>query len=347
MKEQLREYMLQQLQALVGIDSTTGFCYAVEAYIKKQFEEMGYAVKTFNRGGLLIDLGGSGEGIVLSAHADDIGLMVRRILPDGTLQVVQVGGLRPEYADLANVRVHTRAGAVYTGTVRRKESSIHVNPIEKFSRETSGGYDTNLVVVLDKKVSTEAETLALGIRCGDIIALEPNFMLADDGYIKSRFLDDKACVALLMTLAREAAQGNLSLSRHTYVHIAVTEETGMGAAYGLPEDITEFLALDIGCVSPGQYSSEHKACICARDARWPYDYSLISKLCRTGDENGINYAIDIYNPSYGSDVAGVLASGRDVRGGVVGPGVLTTHGYERTNICALENTYGLIEAYIR
>lgn len=347
MNQELQQYMLGQLEKLMGIDSTTSCCYEIEKYIKGEFESMGYAVKTFNRGGLLIDLGGDGEGIVLSAHADDIGLMVRRILPNGTLMVLPVGGVRPEYADLANVRVHTRAGKVYTGTIRRKSSCTHTNPIEEFRKETAGGYDSNLVLVLDKEVSTEADVTALGIRCGDIVAIEPNFMFADDGYIKSRFLDDKACVAILMTMAKAAAEKKLTPARHTYVHIAVTEETGMGAAYGLPEDITEFIALDIGCVAPGQYSSEHKACICARDARWAYDYSLISKLSETGDKNGIDYAIDIYYPHYGSDVSGVLASGRDVRGVVVGPGVLTTHGYERTNVKALDNTYGLIEAYIR
>lgn len=347
MNQELQQYMLAQLEKLMGIDSTSGFCYAVEEYIKGEFEKMGYAVKTFNRGGLLIDLGGEGDGIVLSAHADDIGLMVRRILAGGTLQVVTIGGLRHEYADLANVRVYTRCGKVYTGTVRRKSSSIHVNPIENFSKETAGGYDKNLVIVLDKAVTTEAETLALGVRCGDIVALEPNFILADDGYIKSRFLDDKACVAVLMAMAKTAAEKKLAPRRHTWVHISVTEEIGMGAAYGLPEDITEFIALDIGCVAPGQYSSEHKACICAHDARWAFDYRLISQLCETGDKNGIDYAVDIYYPHYGSDVTGVLASGRDVRATVVGPGVLTTHGYERTNVKGLENTYDLLEAYIR
>lgn len=347
MNGELQQYMLGQLERLMGIDSTTSCCYEIEKYIKGEFESMGYAVQTFNRGGLLIDLGGDGEGIVLSAHADAIGLMVRRILPDGTLTVLPVGGVRPEYADLANVRVYTRAGAVYTGTVRRKSSCVHTIQPDAFKKGTLGGFDENLVVTLDKNVSTEADVTALGIRCGDIVAIDPNFAFADDGYIKSRFLDDKACVAVLMAMAKAAAEKQLKPARHTWVHISVTEETGMGAAYGLPEDITEFIALDIGCVAPGQYSSEHKASICARDARWAYDYRLISGLCEAGDKNGVDYAVDIYYPSYGSDVSGVLASGRDVRGAVVGPGVRTTHGYERTNVKALDNTYDLLAAYIR
>ena len=182
MNGELQQYMLGQLERLMGIDSTTSCCYEIEKYIKGEFESMGYAVQTFNRGGLLIDLGGEGEGIVLSAHADAIGLMVRRILPDGTLTVLPVGGVRPEYADLANVRVYTRAGAVYTGTVRRKSSCVHTIQPDAFKKSTLGGFDENLVVTLDKNVSTEADVTALGIRCGDIVAIDPNFAFADDGY---------------------------------------------------------------------------------------------------------------------------------------------------------------------
>ncbi|MBQ9535325.1 MAG: M42 family metallopeptidase [Clostridia bacterium] len=344
MKKKYSTYMMKQLEKLLAIDSTSGFCYEIQEYLDKEFRSMGYAPKSFNRGGLLVDLGGRGPGIVVTAHADDIGLMVRRIKPNGHLSVVMLGGLFATQSERANVRVHTRDGRVYTGFVQNENPSAHVKPQNK--RNETPDYDTNTEIVLDEHVSTEEEVKALGIRCGDIVALDPQLVITPSGFVKSRFLDDKSCVAALLAYAKMLKEEKKTPARHVYAHISVTEEVSMGANYGMPEDMEEMLALDIGCAGPQQYTTEDCVAICAKDARWPYDYGMISRLIEAAEKNKIKYAVDIFHPSYGSDALGALGAGYDVRAVVIGPGVLATHGYERTTIAAMEHTHDLIDAYI-
>ena len=57
-------------------------------------------------------------------------------------------------------------------------------------------------ILLDEPVSTKAETLALGIQTGDIIAMDPRTVITESGYIKSRFLDDKLSASILLGIAK-------------------------------------------------------------------------------------------------------------------------------------------------
>ncbi|MBQ7655457.1 MAG: hypothetical protein IJS41_03005 [Clostridia bacterium] len=243
-------YTLNAFQALLGIDSTTGQFREVQNWIVEEAKRLGYAPRETHKGGVIVDLGGEGDPLVISAHLDDIGLMVRKINADGTLNVCNVGGLYPFYCVTENVRVYTGDGQVYTGTVCRTPNSVHVT--EEELRATPGDYRKNVCVVLDMPVHSSAETRALGVETGDMIALEPRFTLSN-GYIKSRFVDDKACVAVLLNVMKTIKERNLTLRRKVYAYFACYEEIGHGTTY-LPADTKDFLALDI---APSVLLSEH------------------------------------------------------------------------------------------
>ena len=337
-----QKYCMDTFQALLNIDSTTGQFREIQNRVIEESKRLGYSPQVTHKGGVLVDLGGTGNPLVITAHLDDIGLMVRHINADGTLNVCSVGGLYPFYCVSENVRVYTRDGQVYTGTVCRIPNSIHVS--EEELRQTLGDFRKNVCVVLDVPVKSAADTRALGVETGDIIALEPRFTMSG-GYIKSRFVDDKACAAVLLAVMKTLKEKQLPLNRKVIAYFACYEEIGHGTAY-LPEGVRDILALDIAPTGPDQNSEEHLVSIFAKDSRFPYHYEMTSELREAARKHGIPYVMDIFTPHYGTDGDGSVLAGYDIRHAAIGPGTSNSHGYERTHIDGLAGAYALTLAYI-
>ena len=333
---------LDTFQKLLAIDSTTGQYQAIEAWTAEEIRRMGYEPYCTHKGGVIADLGGEGDALAVTAHLDDIGLMVRRVNGDGTLNVCPVGGLYPFYCVTENVRVYTGEGKVYTGTVCRTPNSIHVT--EEELRTVQGDFRSNVCVVLDENVKTAEDTRKLGIETGDYIALEPRFTVSG-GYIKSRFIDDKACAAVLLEAMRSLKEQGLKPRRKVYAYFACYEEIGHGTAW-LPEDVKDVLALDIAPTGPDQNSEEHRVSVFAKDSRFPYHSGMAAELRETAKKAGVDYVMDVFTPHYGSDGDGSVLAGYDIRHGCIGPGTANSHGYERTHVDGLRNTYDLLMAYL-
>ena len=335
-------YYLAQLQALLAIDSTTGQFREIQDYLTGELDRLGYSYTLCRKGGVIAAFGGEEEPLAITAHLDDIGLMVRAVNADGTLQVCPVGGLYPFYCTGMNVRLQTRFGLQYTGTVCRKPASIHVTEDEL--RKTLPDYRTNVCVVLDEPVRSAADTRALGVETGDMIALEPRFTRAGD-YLKSHFLDDKACVALLLALMKELKDAGLQPRRKLYAYFAAYEEIGHGTSW-LPADTADILALDIAPTGPDQTSDEQKVSIFAKDTRFPYHWEMTNELVETARALGLDYAVDIFTPHYATDDDTSLIAGHDVRHAAIGPGTANSHGYERMHLDGIRNTYALLRGYL-
>ena len=335
-------YTLDTFQALLSVDSTTGQYRAIQEKAAELIRSLGFEPVLTRKGGVLADLGGEGEPLVITAHLDDIGLMVRKINPDGTLNVCPVGGLYPFYCVTENVRVYPAGGDVLTGTVCRTPNSVHVTEDEL--KKEHGDFRTNVCVVLDRPVKTAEDTRALGVETGDYIALEPRFTLSG-GYIKSRFVDDKACVAVLLNLMKAVREQGLKLKRKVIAYFACYEELGHGTTW-LPAGVQDILALDIAPTGPDQNSEEHKVSIFAKDSRFPYHSGMTAELRETAKAAGVDYVMDVFTPHYGSDGDGSVLAGYDIRHAAIGPGTANSHGYERTHIDGLRNTFDLAMAYI-
>ena len=336
------QYCLEQFENLLRIDSTTGLFREVQDYLIEEIGRLGFPVTVSHKGGLIADLGGEDNALAVTAHVDDIGLMVRKINPDGTLNVCSVGGLYPFYTVTENVRVHTREGKVFTGAVCRTPSSVHVT--EEELRSSLGDWRTNVCVVLDEPVSTADDTRALGIEAGDMIGLEPR-MTVSNGYIKSRFIDDKACAAVLLAAMKYIRDEGIVLPRRVLAYFSVYEEIGHGTSW-LPEGVKDILAIDIAPTGPDQTSDERKVSIFAKDSRYPYHWELTNELRAAAIQAGVDYVMDVFTPHYGSDGDTSIVAGYDVRHAAIGPGTSNSHGYERTHMDALKNTYGLLMAYL-
>ena len=336
------KYCVDSFRRLLDVDSTTGQYVEIENLVVKMCKELGYKSQRTHKGGVLVDLGGEGNTLVVTAHLDDIGLMVRHINADGTLNVCPVGGLYPFYCVTENVTVYTRDNEVYTGTICRIPNSIHVT--EEELRDVQPDFRKNVCVVLDNDVKCAADVEKLGIETGDFIALEPRFTMVN-GYIKSRFVDDKAAAAVLLTAMKAIRSGKVKLNRKVYAYFAMYEEIGHGTTW-LPEGIKDVLAIDIAPLGPDQNSDEKKVSIFAKDSRFPYHDVMTSELRACARKAKIAYVMDIFTPHYGTDADGSILAGYDIRHGAIGFGTANSHGYERTHIDGLKNTYLLLMEYI-
>ncbi|MCR5694413.1 MAG: M42 family metallopeptidase [Clostridia bacterium] len=336
------KYCINVFEKLIAVDSTTGQFEKIQKTVCDLIGEIGYKYTVTNKGGVIADLGGEGDSLLISAHLDDIGLMVRHINKDGTLNVCPVGGLYPFYCVTENVRIETRDGKTYTGSVCRIPNSIHVT--EEELRAQLPDFRTNVCVVLDNEVRSDEDVRKLGIDTGDMIALEPRFRM-ENGYLKSRFVDDKACAAVVLSLMKQMKDKGFVPSRKIYVYFAMYEEIGHGTVF-MPKDVKDYIAVDIAPLGPDQNSDEHKVSIFAKDSRFPYHWTLTNELRDAAIRAGVDYVMDIFTPHYGTDGDASVVAGYDIRHAAIGPGTLNSHGYERTHIDGLRNTYQLLAAYI-
>ena len=336
-------FAVEKTMELLAIDSPTGYTRAAEDFVLREFSALGYSAQRTVKGGILIDLGGKNtdDALLLEAHADTLGGMVAEIKGSGRLRIVNVGGLNANNTEAENCRVVTKFDGIYEGTLQLCNASLHVNGDYG---STQRKWDT-VEVVLDEKVGSADDVKKLGISVGDFVCFEPRTRLTKSGYIKSRFLHDKLSVGILLGFAKFLRDEGLTPERRVYVHVTVYEEVGHGGAASVPAGVTEAISVDMGCVGEGLQCTEHQVSICAKDSGGPYSYEVVQKLIAAAKKEKADYAVDIY-PHYGSDVEATLSAGHDLRHGLIGAGVYASHGYERSHVDGVKNTFELIRHYL-
>ena len=336
-------FAVEKTTALLAIDSPTGYTRAAEEFVQREFEALGFSATRTNKGGILIDLGGedADDALLLEAHADTLGGMVAEIKGNGRLRIVNVGGMNANNAEAENCRIVTKFNGTYEGTLQLCDASIHVN--DNYN-DTSRKWKA-MEVVLDEVVANADDVKKLGISVGDFVCFEPRTRVTKSGYIKSRFLDDKLSVGILLGFAKYLADNALTPKRCVYVHVTVYEEVGHGGAASVPSGVTEAISVDMGCVGDGLQCTERQVSICAKDSGGPYSYEVVQKLIAAAKRENADYAVDIY-PHYGSDVEATLGAGADVRHGLIGAGVYASHGYERSHIDGVRNTLLVLKGYL-
>ena len=338
------EYMVKQAVDVLDIDSPTGFTKNAADHIMAEYKKLGFEPKLTTKGGVIVDLGGknSDDAILVEAHMDTLGGMVCKIKDNGNLELTPLGGFSPNNGEAENCRIYTRDGKIYEGTFQLNDASVHVNDDYK----TTAREFKSMEVVVDEEVSSAEDTKKLGIMIGDIVAFEPRTRVTKSGYIKSRFLDDKLSVGILLGQAKYLSDNKITPERRLFHHITVYEEVGHGACGTVPDGVTEILSVDMGCIGDGLDCKETQVSICAKDSAGPYNYDVVSNLIKTAKDNNIDFAVDVY-PHYGSDADAALNAGYDVRHGLIGAGVYASHGYERSHKKGVENTFKLLINYIK
>lgn len=333
--------MIHLLEQLVNIPSPSGFTTNIMKFLELKVKDFGYTYQYTARGAMMIEVPGkTSNRLCLASHVDTLGAVVRSITETGALRIVPVGGFSMESIEGEYCTVHTRDGQTYSGTILTTSPSVHVyDDTKTLKRE-----EQNMVVRLDEAVSSKADVLALGILNGDYISFSPRFEAFENGYIKSRHLDDKASVSVLFALLKQMKEKNLVPEQTLTIFISNYEEVGFGASY-IPSDITEMLVVDMGAVGDDLDGREDKVSIVTKDSTGPYDYEMTSSLINIAKRLNLDYAVDVFR-HYGSDAAAATRGGYNVRCALIGQGVQASHHMERTHIKGMEQTLLLIEGYL-
>ena len=338
-----RDFAVEQTKALLAIDSPSGYTEKAARWVLEAFQALGFEARITQKGGVLACLGGKDteNAVMLEAHTDTLGGMVAQIKPNGRLRISALGGMQAQNGEAENVRIYTRGGKVYEGTLQLVNASVHVNGDYAKAQRS---FDTT-EIVLDENVASREDVEKLGIMNGDIVCFEPRPRITASGYIKSRFLDDKLSVGILLGLAKYIHDTGITPQRRVYAHITVYEEVGHGGAGSLPQGVTDAISVDMGCIGEGLDCTERQVSICCKDSGGPYSYSLVSELIDAARREQADFAVDVY-PHYGSDVEATLSAGYDIRHGLIGAGVYASHGYERSHIDGVMNTLKVLKGFL-
>jgi len=337
-----RTYMLDTLRTLLETPSPSGYCMEIMSLVRAEAEKLGYDMRMTPKGNGIVTIEGDNpdEVIGLTAHVDTLGAMVRSIKPNGMLRFTPIGGYAMHTVEGEYCRIHTRDGRSYEGTVLSTKPSVHVySDARDWKRE-----EANMEIRVDEATSSKEETEKLGIAVGDFVSWDPRARLLDNGWVKSRHLDDKASVAAMFGLMEWMAREGVRPAITVKIIFSTYEEVGHGSAH-IPADITEMIAVDMGAIGDDLSATERDVSICAKDSSGPYDYGMTSRLIALAKELEIPHAVDIY-PYYGSDASAALRGGSNIRAALIGPGVHASHGMERTHADAIVNTAALLLAYI-
>ncbi|WP_210608207.1 M42 family metallopeptidase [Priestia flexa] len=335
---------LQLIKHLVSIPSPSGNTARVISYVEDFLNAIQVESTRTYKGGLLVTLKGKNDNKhrFLTAHVDTLGAMVKEIKPNGRLKLDLIGGFRYNSIEGEYCGVETSSGEVYTGTILMHQTSVHVYK----DAGTAERNQVNMEVRLDEKVSTKAEVEKLGVEVGDFVSFDPRVTITKSGFIKSRHLDDKASVAILLQLIKQINEENIVLPYTTHFLISNNEEIGYGGNSNISPKTVEYLAVDMGAMGDGQSTDEYTVSICAKDSSGPYHYGLRKHLVELAKAHAIPYQVDIY-PFYGSDASAAMRAGHDLIHGLIGPGIDSSHAFERTHQDSLEATSRLLWQYVQ
>lgn len=332
------------LKKIVSIPSPSGNTNEVITYVEKFLNELNVETKRNRKGGLIATLPGKDENNhrMLTAHVDTLGAIVKEIKPSGRLKIDLIGGFKYNSIEGEYCEIETSSGKKFTGTILMHQTSVHVyKDAGKAERNQE-----NMEIRLDEKVHNADEVRGLGIGVGDFVSFDPRVQTTPAGFIKSRHLDDKASVAILLQLIKQLKANNTELPYTTHFLISNNEEIGYGGNSNITAETVEYLAVDMGAMGDGQSTDEYTVSICVKDASGPYHYELRKRLVQLAEENGIEYKLDIY-PFYGSDASAAIRSGHDIVHGLIGPGIDSSHAFERTHEDSIENTAKLLYHYVQ
>ena len=336
--------IFRYIHDLVSIPSPTGYTEEAIRYTENFLNTYGIENKRTNKGALLATIKGQDDSKhrFLTAHVDTLGAMVKEIKPNGRLKLTMIGGFRWNACEGEYCKIHTADGTIYTGTILLTQTSVHVyQKMGEIKRD-----DDHMEVRIDAVTKSKADTIALGIEVGDFVSFEPRAELAGDGFLKSRHLDDKASVGILLYLIKQLKEQNMTLPYTTHFLISNNEEIGYGGNSNIPPETVEYLAVDMGAIGDGQTTDEYSVSICAKDSSGPYHYGLRQHLVELAKKHEVDYRIDIY-PYYGSDASAAIRAGFDIVHGLIGPGIDASHAFERTHISSIEHTANLLWHYMQ
>jgi putative aminopeptidase FrvX len=337
------DYIRKTLVDLLNTPSPTGDTEYAISFVQGELESMGLRTERTLKGALLGHLDGhrSDKPRAITAHVDTLGAVVSEVKSNGRLRLSALNGLMWPTVESEGVWIATRSLRQVRGSIVFVNGAAHVNK----EAGTSGRTADNLEVRLDERTTSQEETRLLGIEVGDFVYFDPRVEASESGFVRSRFIDDKACVVCALAAIKAIKESGTTAGQRATLLVSNFEEVGHGGMDGITEDVHEMVVLDMACIGNGLRGDEFHCSICIKDSSGPYSKGLTEKLRSIAEIRGIDLIPDIY-PYYGSDGSAYWRSGGKAQVALIGPGVDTSHGYERTHMDALVDTAALVAEYL-
>lgn len=335
--------LLRSLRDLLETPSPTGYTDWAVAYVEQELADLGIPSFRTKKGALVGTLAGLRDDRprALTAHVDTLGAVVAEIKANGRLRLSPLGGVLWPTVESEGVTIHCRNGRQLRGSIVFVNGSAHVNR----KAATAERNEESLEVRIDERTSSQEETIVLGVEVGDFVSFDPRVEVSESGFVRSRFLDDKAGVACLLAACRALVEAGVTPGRSTTLIFNGHEEAGHVSDEGIPPDLHELVVVDMACVGEGQNGSEFTCSLCVKDASGPYSRNLTDKLRMRAEEAGVDLRLDVY-PFYRSDGSAYWRNGGAAEVALIGPGIDTSHGYERTHTDALIATAEVLAEYL-
>ena len=185
--------LIEDLCLLPGL---SGHEQAVAQYMKSQFESLGLECSEDVLGNIYTELGNkeSDFTVLLTAHMDQLGFMVKTITDDGFIRIERVGGIPEKTLPSLRVSIQNENGELIPGVIGVK--SHHITPPEEKYK-----VDKYQSLYIDLGCDSREEVLALGIDVGSPIIYRPHFEKLFNNRITGTSFDNRIACAILLELA--------------------------------------------------------------------------------------------------------------------------------------------------
>ncbi len=212
------------MKALTEAPGPSGFEEAVREIVVREFEDLGLDIRFDGLGSVLASgtYSARGHRVMVTAHMDEVGLMVQHITPDGFIRVKMLGGWLRQALPDQRWTVLGRAGPV-TGISGIR--TIHVTPASQRDRVWSLEE-----TFLDVGATSAAEVEAMGIRPGDGIAPQSAFVMLPNGRYAAKAWDDRVGLAVMLVAARRIRDEGIRIPANVVWVATTQEEIGLRGA---------------------------------------------------------------------------------------------------------------------
>lgn len=287
--------MKELIKKLSDMRAVSGFEYRINSEIKKMFEPFCNEVKIDNLGNVIaVKRCGkqNAQKVLIEAHCDEIGLMVKDIDENGFLTIVNVGGVDPRILPSAEVIVHGMRDI--KGVIGAKPPHIQSGgEAKKNSQMKDMAVDTGLAADEVKKLVKIGDSITLNQSSGELLS----------GQFSGKSLDDRASIAALIKVMENLEK--IKLNADVYAVASVQEEVGgygaMTAAFGIEPDMA--IAIDVchGITPDNSYCAFETGCGAVVTCGPNIHPAIFKRLMDTAKKYNVKTEIDADGGDTGTD----------------------------------------------
>ena len=287
------------LRELTETSGVPGYEDRIRDLVRRELEATCDEVRSDAMGNVVGTVEGDSEySVVVAAHMDEIGFMVRHVDEDGFLELDALGGWDPRVLRAQRVTVHTEQGDL-PGVI----GSVPPHTLDEEDREKDDAVEDVRV-----DLGLDAETARERVRVGDLVTMAGRTEVVGE-HVTGKALDDRVCVFQLLEAARRLSDPAVT------VHFAATvqEEVGLRGARALGVDLDPDLAValdvtvanDVPDFDEGEYVTRcgEGAAIKLKDSSVITNPKVHRRMRSVAEEEGIPHQFEVL-PAGGTDTAG-------------------------------------------